>query len=1174
MKKLLLLLFCFSLFASLDSPILYSKSEKNMKNEEEGDNPQARFDEFNYKRSYPNASIPENALSNAYKQKQDLLYSNRKNKNLAQSLQPEWKAVGPFDIGGRIKSIVIHPKDPNIAYAGAAAGGIWKTTDGGDNWSPLFQDENSIAFGSLAIDPKYPDTLYAATGEAVSGGNIYGGTGVYKSTDAGKTWKLKGLTGVTAFSRIFVHPTNSNIIIAGGILRGKGLYISKDAGESWEKVFQDGSVSDVGINTQDPNEIVIGVSGVGVIYTNNQGKNWTNLTVKPLPTDTIGRVSVQISPSEPNVYYTLFAHGANSGTVYKSDNKGKSWTRLLDASKQIFISGGNSQGFYDNYIEINPTNSNICYAGGIDTWITKDGTTFYNSTQSYQGGGVHPDQHCAAFAPSNPNIVYIGNDGGIFKSTIGGDSWVAKNNNLTVSQFYDLGVDNYAENINFGGTQDNGTLGNPTNDWGRLAGGDGFQVAVDGKNKTFWGESQYGNIFRIKYGSGSPVGANWSNGLPSPTSANALFNSPLLQDPNPDQGYIWAARKNLYFADKNGDGDWTEYPKEFLNVNEFITTIAIAYKKPELMYVSTISGKVLVTKNIEMFNEVQNNGLVNRIANQIVTSPFEIETAYICFSGFGVPHLFKTTNAGDSWTNVSGNLPDVPINDLLINPDDKNNLFIATDVGVFATYNDGQTWFPYGRNLPNTPCLALDILNNKDFKNTKMLRVGTHGRSAWEIEIPTEPVIEPEITAPIGGEEYVANTNMNISWYGFTPPVKVETSTNNGETWTEIVPSTVGNAMLWMVWNRPTFQAKIRVSSIQDPSQTKTSNTFSILMKSKGSILTSNPMSFIPYGIAIDRKGFMWASDFGGNKLHKLDVNTFQEVSSFKLKNDSLYTDLTIDRATGKFYLHKINTADASGGKVGGYIQIYDESGKFIQEYKSASDGYPIGIEFVDGNLVLTDRDSDKKIRFTNPATGQVLKTFSNPCTYSSGPRGLCYDGVSTLFHVCTNFSSGGLTDASVLKLNKDNVTVSESSFSLETFNGVINARGVEFDPSDRNLWVSTYDGSTGTIYKIAGFETVSDVEKNWNESRTSEIETYIAPNPISDLAHISFKLLENNANVKVSLVDLMGNELGIVFDNFVSKDEAKVITYKNDNLASGTYYLLFNIDNKSVHKQKMLVIK
>lgn len=259
------------------------------------------------------------------------------------SAQPEWSCIGPFNVSGRIRSIALHPTKSGHIYVGAAAGGIWRTTDNGNNWKPLFDYENSISFGSIAIDPVEPDIIYAATGEMIIGGGIpYLGSGIYRSLDAGDSWHILGLTEVGAFSKIYVHPLDNNLIIAGGVMNYPGLYISRDRGQSWQRNLNV-NITDISINTKNTNEMFIAINGDGVYHTENLGASWSKTSTGI--SNIGGRISVQASQSNFNIVYALVERNNSRAAIFKSTNRGVSWQMVHDGDFAFF----RGQGFYNKF---------------------------------------------------------------------------------------------------------------------------------------------------------------------------------------------------------------------------------------------------------------------------------------------------------------------------------------------------------------------------------------------------------------------------------------------------------------------------------------------------------------------------------------------------------------------------------------------------------------------------------------------------------------------------------------------------------------------------------------------------------------------------------------------------------------------------------------------------------
>ncbi len=1116
---------------------------------------------FQKQRAYPNAEIPEGAREKAFGQMENMVYQNHKSKNYVMAQQPEWRPLGPYNVGGRVKSIVVHPTDPNKVYIAAAAGGIWRSLDGGDSWEPIFDHENAISFGALAIDNNNPDVIYAGTGEAVIGFSIYMGRGMYKSTDGGDSWNLIGLAEVGKFSKAYVHPKNSNLVFAGAISRGAGFYRSSDAGATWKRTFE-GPVSDVSIDPNDENIVMIGVTGQGVFKSTDAGLSWTDRS--GFGYESVGRISVQMAPREPNIAYALMErpiNDVNVAHIYKTTDGGLSWSKVLNTTNNNFF---NNQGFYDNFIAVNPVNSDIVIAGGIRIWQTTNG----GGNWSNVGGGVHSDQHCAYFSPSNPQIVYLGNDGGVYKSTAGGSNWRDVNNGLQITQFYAIAIDNTQTNTNYGGTQDNGTLGimNGLSYWNRIFGADGGKIVVDPEQPYIvYGQIQYGQMFRINFKTGKTTSI--VKGIPY-GSGNAPFISEIATDPVYG-GVIYAGRNSIY-ASYNGGNDWEEMSPDF---GSMVSSIDVSKVTSNKIYGGSAAGVIMVTDDGGLeWHTPESKGLARKYITSIFTSYNDENTAFATVSGFGNPHVFKTTDLGESWEHIGKSLPDIPVNGIAVHPENEDIIFVATDIGVFATFNGGSTWFPYGRGLPRSPVIDIAIHQDPMLTEGRVLRVATHGRSMWEVAIPDEVIEEAEISTPAGGEFFVSQTNQTIAWYGFDLPVVVEFSPDDGATWQAIAENVAANSMSWKVKSKPTFLGRIRITSMTNSEQVVVSNTFTISQMQRGSFLQATTVSYVPYGIASDGKGSLYTTSFYTDKMYKLDQNTFIVEKEMTLRGDSLFTDLTIDKVNNVIYLHRLLSTDQSAS---GIIASYDMDGKLLKEFPSPNTEYPVGIEMLDGKLLIGERQGGKttqKLQIIDPITGVVEFSVLNPYNKRFGPRGLGYDGEKYVYQICTNFpSSGPLTEVLLMRIDKNDLGTEVDKIPLEDINGLINARGVDFDPVDKNFWVSTFDGS---IYKLAGFETVVNSVDDDPAFYESIIETDLYPNPMTDFSTFTFKLKKHSGRVRVELSNVLGERIGRLFDKNISALEPNVVQINGNGLESGMYYVSIFIDGKLVTSEKLVVVK
>jgi photosystem II stability/assembly factor-like uncharacterized protein len=717
---------------------------------------------FFMQRAFPYGEIPLEKYYEAIEQAKQIKAQSKS------SATNPWVLVGPTNIGGRVSDIEMSPTSFDTIYAGIASGGVFKSIDGGTNWFPVFDETYTMSIGDLVVDPTNPNVIYVGTGEVNGGGGsvTYGGNGIYKSTDAGTTWNHLGLETTESISRIVVDPSNPQEIFLGsmGKLFGKnferGLYRSTNGGTSWENklIISDSTgCIDVAVNPIDPNivyaamwerirrpdRLSYGGPTSGLYRSTDGGETWAELT-NGLPNNSpsIGRIGISISASSPNIIYAIYADniGYFAG-VYKSMNGGDSWTRTNDGTLSSLFS---SYGWWFGNIRVDPLNPNNVFVMGLDVYKTING----GSTWSYSSGSMHVDQHGMYIHPSNPNFIVAGNDGGVYKSTNAGSSW-SFITSMPITQFYTCDVDYQLPNRYYGGAQDNGTnrtlTGSP-NGWQQIYGGDGFYVLVDPSNNNYvYAESQYGGFVRSTNG-----GSSFSYGL-SGVAGSDRFNwsTPYIIDhSNPATLYLGTQR---LYKSINRAVSWTPISTDLTNgppsgnlVYGTITTIASSPSDPNVVYVGTDDGNVWVTLNGGNTWTKISTALPIRWVTRVTVDPSDAMTAYVTLSGFRydeyLPHIFRTTNAGVSWLDISSNLPDAPVNDIIVDPDSVERLYVGTDVGVFVSENLGSNWNYLGENLPNAPITDL-VLHNP----TRTLIAATYGRSMYSIDLTPVTSAENEI---------------------------------------------------------------------------------------------------------------------------------------------------------------------------------------------------------------------------------------------------------------------------------------------------------------------------------------------------------------------------------------------------------------------------------------------
>jgi photosystem II stability/assembly factor-like uncharacterized protein len=749
---------------------------------------------FFTQRAYPNDDIPYSKYFSAVEYKNQM---DNPNPSLT------WLPAGPYNIGGRITALVIDPANPNIVIIGGAVGGILKSTNGGTNWTTKTDNQPSLSIGSLAMDPANSNIIYCGTGEANTSTDSYAGFGLLKSTNKGDTWTLSGLDSSRHIAALQVHPLNSNLIYAAvaGPLYSKnsyrGVFKSTNAGTTWQKVLyisDSTSCTDVAVDPTDQNIVYAAMferlrgpsfrkaAGVtsGLYKSTNAGATWTRLaSVLPAPANNIGRICVTVAPSNANIVYALYRKTSNPTGYsqdnifegfYKSTDKGVTWVRMPNS---ILPAEFSNFGWYFGLLKVDPLNPNVIYCGDIDIYKSADGgNSWINLTNSYSGtfDQQHPDQHALWINPAATTMLFNGNDGGYFKSTNGGTSW-DKSYDLPLSQTYASTIDYLLPNRKYTGTQDNGTVGTKTgltSDWEMFYGGDGFYCLVDYTNSNIiYAEYQNGGIGRSTDG-----GINFDYIGSGLDLSRTNWSSPYSMDIQTPATLYFGSYK--IFKTTNKGDSWTAISPDLTRgQNGRLGTItcisnAVLTGGQRVLYVGTDDWKVSVSTNSGTSWADVTGSLPQRYVTDVIADKRNPATAYVSLSGYNLDlnnsHIFRTTNYGANWTNISSNLPNVPINSVIIEYNKDSLLYVGTDAGVFYSTNLGASWSVLGTGLPNSPVFDLNY-----HQTAKKLAAGTHGRSMFEIDVSSLVSVE-NITSHTAKEFRLSQNYPNP----FNPSTKIK----------------------------------------------------------------------------------------------------------------------------------------------------------------------------------------------------------------------------------------------------------------------------------------------------------------------------------------------------------------------------------------------------------------
>jgi len=697
----------------------------------------------------------------------------------------ELRNVGPAFVSGRIADIAVHPKHENTWYVGTASGGLWKTKNAGITWDPIFDSQSSYAIGCITIDPNNPATVWVGTGENVGGRHIAYGDGVYRSDDAGKSWKKMGLPNSEHVSKIIIHPDNSDVVwvasqgplwSSGG---DRGVFKSTDGGATWNRTLGNTEwtgATDLIMDPRDPDLLYAatwdrhrtvaaylgGGPGSGIHRSRDGGETWEKIE-SGIPSSNLGKIGLAISPQQPDVIYAAVTLDRRKGGVFRSTNQGSSWKKMSDA-----VSGGTGPHYYQELYAC-PHNFDRLYLMDVRVQVSEDGGKNFRRMKESR---KHSDNHAIVFRADDPDYLLIGTDAGIYESYDLAENWRFIDN-MPITQYYKVAVDDREPFYHiFGGTQDNGSHGGPSRtdsragirngDWYKTLGADGHQSATEpGNPDIIYAESQQGGLHRIDLKTGEPV-----------------MVQPQARAGDPHERFNWDAPivvsshdpKRLYFAsyrvwrsDSRGDdwepisGDLTrneerialpimggiqswDNPWDIYAMSNYstITSLAESEVDEKIVWAGTDDGIIQVTTdggdNWTKMMVSKMPGVPERaFINDIKADKYDANTVYVSLDnhkeGDYTPYLFKSTNLGKSWTSMRANLPDRNLIWRLVQDhEEKNLLFVGTENGIYVTMNGGNDW----KKLAGSPTIPFRDLAIQKREND--LVGASFGRSFWVLD--------------------------------------------------------------------------------------------------------------------------------------------------------------------------------------------------------------------------------------------------------------------------------------------------------------------------------------------------------------------------------------------------------------------------------------------------------
>ena len=679
-----------------------------------------------------------------------------------------WTALGPGNIGGRIRSIVIDPRDSNRLWAGSVGGGVWQTRDHGVRWSPVDDLLANLAVSCMAMDPSNPDVIYAGTGEGFFNVDAIHGGGVFQTVD-GTTWKQLAATNQGDFQAVnrLAVAANGSVVLAA---TESGIFRSADAArQSWTRVLA-GEIAQVQCHPADPaRAIAADLQGGRAYFSTDAGASWSVATHAG---SWASRIELAFAAQNPSIIYASV--NINGGELWRSVDGGRTYQRRGNVTADGEASGYlGTQGWYGNCVWAgDPTNADLVIVGGVNLWRSVDaGNTLVDISTWWDPGSCHADHHQIVADPRYDGVanrtVYFGNDGGIYRTanalTVGNDpelprisGWIRLDNSFGVTQFY-AGAGNPATGTIIGGAQDNGTLtftpAQGSQKWGTMFGGDGGFCAADPSDaNVFYGEYVFLNICRSTDGGASAEyisgqffdGEQWTFKavpfqIPDAATQDALFIAPFVVDPNAPNRILGGGLSLWRTNDAKTANTATTGPtwKSIKDsAGAHISAIAIAAGNSDLIWVGHEDGQVFMTtagtSDRPIWQRIDSVGAnplaAGRYCTRICIDAQDPNTVYVTFSGYTTGNVWKTSDGGQNWSDIGASLPSAPVRALTIHPRNRRLLYLGTEVGVYASEDAGTTWSP--TNEGPTNCSVDDL-----FWMGSKLVAATHGRGMFSIDL-------------------------------------------------------------------------------------------------------------------------------------------------------------------------------------------------------------------------------------------------------------------------------------------------------------------------------------------------------------------------------------------------------------------------------------------------------
>ena len=1161
--------------------------------------------------------VPKDRLIGAYEYTTSLQQSSQLNKAAGAIGGVNWLERGPKNVGGRTRAILVDPNDVtyNTVWSAGVGGGLWKTTDitaSSPNWIPIDDLFNNLAITAIAYNPSNTQEMYFGTGEGFFNADAIRGNGIWKSTNGGTTWSQLTSTSSSAnfnyIQKIAVHPTSGDVY-AG---TRNGLFRSQNGGTSWTKVLGSGvgassnRVSDIEIASDNNIYVALGLFQTDGVYKSSTGNSggWTKINTggNGFPTTGFSRIELACAPSNANVIYAVTQQnpGYGVGAIYRSINGGASWstrTNPTDADGGIGNDFTRGQAWYDLTACVDPNNSNVLLVGGVDLFKSTNGGNNWQQISHWYGGfgfqEVHADQHAILFEPGNSNVIYFGNDGGIYRSSNGTASIPTishVSDNYNVTQFYACSMTNVAYASDFiAGAQDNGSqkynsLG--INSTVEVTGGDGCFTHIDQNQPQYQFTSYvYNNIYRSTNGGATftSITNNNNGGFVNPSDYDDVNNN------------LYSRRTGgSYYVILNAPVSNTLRTR---NIAAFsgsnVTHVSVSQNTNNRVFFGLLNGDIIRVDNANNTSPNATNITAGSMPNGAV-SCIAIEDGndnhlIATYSNYGVNSVWETTNGGTSWTSVEGNIPDMPVRWALFNPNNSDQAMIATELGVWTTddLNGGSTvWGPSNNGMANVRTDMLQIRTAD-----KLVIAATHGRGLFSSDAFADPyaefVSDKRLTYPGKPVTFTDVSYKSTSWNWNFGDGANSTSQNPAH-----IYNTPGLYTVSLEINGSGPLTRTKTSYIHvlpnmgTPYSPAMGGNFDVNQLDFGSETTSGT-AFERGNSAIGGKNGTnsgsnaWVTGLtSGNYSNNSDTRLwtpnynltlpgtytlrFYRKNSFEIAWDGMRVEYSLDKGDNWTALGNVmgNWYDYANGA---NTTAYPLNEPFFNGTRSSFTLCEYDISGLSGNANVAFRirfKSDGYVTASGVAVDdfQILGQVNSPLPLELGSfEGFPLDADNQL----------EWTTLTEIRTNHFEVERSVNGFDYSSI-GIVNSVGnstssVDYKFVDNSVKERTYYYRLKMVDRDGSFEYSGIIVIN-RTNRTDDIIKFVYPNPFNDQINIILNG-SSNSGVTVQLFDLRGK---LVIEELYNTNKFTQSLSINSSLLRNGVYLLKIIDGEKSYVRKL----